>query len=135
MAYATLADLTARFPRDLTSAEQEQAPTLLDDASFVLSVKAPGLQQAIDGGDETVTQAALLLTVTVVKRALQAQANQQANTPAVDQVSQTWGPFSQSVSYRSADAGLYLYDSELRSLLGLLRDDMAEAVAMRSAGL
>lgn len=134
MAYATVDDLTVRFGRDLTSAEEEQAEVMLEDASFLLSVKAPGLQAAVDGGDETITQAAMLLTVSIVKRALSAQAAQQTVNPAADSVTEAWGPYSQSIKYRSNGTDLYLYDSELDYLLGLLRGDAAEAVSMRSPG-
>ncbi len=108
---------------------------MLDDASFLLSVKAPGLQAAVDGGDPVITQAAMITTVVMVKRALLAQAAQQTNTPGVDQVSQQFGPYSTSVKYRSDDGGLWLYASELDALLGLLRGDTSAAVSMRSAGL
>jgi hypothetical protein len=133
--YATLDDLAARFPRELTSAEQDQAEVLLADASFLLSVQAPGLPAAIAGGDEAIVTAAMLLTVTMVKRALLAQAAQQTVNPAADQITQAWGPYSQSIKYRSPGGNLYLYDSELEYLLALLRHDVAEAVSMRSPGL
>jgi hypothetical protein len=135
MAYATLQELTDRFPRALTAAETAQAPTMLDDASFLLSVKVPGLQEAIDGGDETITTAAMLLTVAMVKRALLAQAASQTVNPAIDSLAQTFGPYSSSVKYRSPGGDLYLYDNELEYLLALLRGDMADAVSMRSPGL
>jgi hypothetical protein len=133
--YATVGDLTSRFPRDLTGIEEGQVPTMLQDASFLLSVKAPGLQAAVDGGDEVITQAAMLLTVAMVKRALLAQAAQQAVNPAVDQVAEAWGPYSQSVKYRSDNGNLFLYGSELDYLLGLIRGDQAAAVSIRSPGL
>jgi hypothetical protein len=131
--YATTDDLAARYA--LTPAEQAQAEVMLDDASFLLSTKVPGLQEAIDAGDEAITHAAMLTTVAMVKRALQAQAAQQTNNPMVDQVSQAFGPYSQSVKYRTDDGSLYLYASELESLLGLLRGDVSAAVSMRSPGL
>ena len=54
---------------------------MLEDASFLLSIKVPGLQEAIDGGDEAITHAAMLLTVAMVKRSLLAQAAQQTGQP------------------------------------------------------
>lgn len=134
-AYATLQELTERFPRALTVPEAAQAPTMLDDASFLLSVRAPGLQEAIDGGDETITHAAMLLTVAMVRRALLAQAASQTVNPGMDSLSQTFGPYSSSIKYRSDDGNLFLYGSELEYLLGLLRGDMSEAVSVRSRGL
>lgn len=135
MAFATIDDLTARFPRALTAAEAEQAETLLKDASFLLSIEAPGVVAAVDGDDEEIAYAAKLLTVAMVKRALLAQAAQQTINPAVEQISQAYGPYSSSVRYRSGGANLYLYDDELEYLLALLRGDNATAVSMRSPGL
>jgi Phage protein Gp19/Gp15/Gp42 len=138
MAYAELADLEkpGRFPRALTAAETAQAETMLEDASFLLSVQAgPGLDHAIEGGDEVITQAAMLLTVAMVRRALLAQAAQQTVHPGVDQISQTFGPYSSSVKYRSDDGSLWLYPSELNYLLGLLSGSSAAAVSFRSPGL
>lgn len=135
VSYATVDDLTARFPRDLTGVESDQVDTMLQDASFLLSVKAVGLQAAIDGGDQTIITAAMMLTVAMVKRALLAQAAQLDVNPAIDQMSEAWGTFSQSVKFRTDNCNLYLYDSELDYLLGLLRGSQAEAVSMRSPGL
>ena len=61
--YATIDDLTARFGRPLTPAEQAQAEVMLDDASFLLSLKAPGLDAAVDSGDVVITNAAMLAVV------------------------------------------------------------------------
>lgn len=135
MAYADLDDLTARFPRALTAAETAQAPTMLDDATFLLSVRAPGLQEAVDSGDATITQAAMPLTVSMVRRALLAQAASETVNPAVEQYAQTFGPYSSSIKYRSPGGDLYLYASEWEYLMGLIRGDMAEAVSVRSSGL
>jgi len=136
MAYATLDDLLVpgRFPRDLTGSEINQVETMMDDASFLLSVRAPGLQAAIDSGNEVITHAAMLMVVAMVRRALLAQAAQQTVDPAVDQASEAWGPFSRSIKYRSDSGTVFLYDSELEYLLGLLRGDVSEAVSMRSKG-
>jgi hypothetical protein len=134
MAYATVDDLAARFPRALTSAEEAAAEIMLEDASFLLSIRVPGLQAAVDSEDEVITNAAMLTTVAMVKRALLSQAAQQTGQPGVDQVSQQFGPYSSTVKYRSDSGDLYLYASELDYLLGLLRDDPATAVSMRSPG-
>ena len=78
----TIDDLVPdRFPRALTAAETAAVPTMLEDASFLLSTKVPGLQAAVDGGDEAVTYAAMLLVVTMVKRSLLASAAQQTANP------------------------------------------------------
>jgi hypothetical protein len=134
--YADIGDLTApgRFPRALTSAETAAAPTMLEDASFWLSVWVPGLAEAVEGGDAVLTEAAMLTTVAMVRRSLLATAAQQTASPGVDQISQQFGPYSSTVKYRSDDGNLWLYTRELDTLLGLLRGDTAAAVSMRSPG-
>lgn len=134
MAYATIDDLTARFPRALTPAETAAAEILLEDASFLLSIRAPGVAAAVDDGDEAITTAAMLLTVAMVKRALLAQAAQQVGDPSVSQVSQTFGPYQSSVQYKSDSGNLWLRDDELEYLLALLRGENLTAVSMRSPG-
>lgn len=130
--YAELADLQARFPRDLTSAEQDAAPTLLGDASFWLGVWVPGLDNAITGGDEVLAQAAKLLVVSMVKRSLLSQV---PDNPGVQSTTSTAGPYSQSVTYRNPEGNLYLYGTELTSITDLLWPNKAQAVSMRSPGL
>ena len=77
----------------------------------------------------------MLLTVAMVKRALLAQAAQQTIVnPAVSQISETWGPFGQVLKLREDAGNLFLYPSELESLLALLRGDLATAVSVRSPG-
>lgn len=132
--YATIEELQARFPRALTPEETTQAETMLEDASFLLSIKTPGLQAAIDNGDEEVIHSAMLLTVAMVKRSLLAQAAQQTVTPGTEQVSQTFGPYSQSIKYSSDAGNLWIRDDEWESLLILLRGDSAAAVSLRSQG-
>jgi hypothetical protein len=134
-AFATIEELTERFPRALTAAETAQAPTMLDDASFLLATRVVGLQEAIDNGDETLAMAAMLTVVAMVRRALLAQAASESVNPGVDSVAQTFGPYSSSIKYRSNEGALFLYPNELDYLLALIRGDMAEAVSMRSPGL
>jgi hypothetical protein len=98
--YAELDDLIPRFPRDLTDAEEEAAPTLLDDASFWLGVWVPGLDNAIQGGDEVLAQAAKLLVVAMVKRSLLSQV---PDNPGVQSLTETAGPYSQAVTYRNPE--------------------------------
>jgi hypothetical protein len=125
--YAEFADLEARFPRDLTSEEEDRAETLLEDASFWLGVWVPGLDAAISSGDAQAVTAAKLLVVTLVIRALMVS----GGDPSV--ASETVGPFS--VTYRNPEGNLYLYDRELSDIVDLLRSNRAAAVSMRSPGL
>lgn len=124
--YAELADLTARFPRALTADEQTRAGTLLGDASFWLSVWAPGLNEAVSGGDADATEAAKLLVVAMVRRAL-------LDPGTENRVSETAGLYT--VRYRNPEGNLFVYGRELDSILTLLTGDRAQAVSMRSPGL
>jgi hypothetical protein len=133
--YANIDDLTARFPRALTPAETAAVPIMLDDASFLLSVKAPGLQDAIDAGNAVVVQAAMLLTVAMVSRLLESRAMSATALPNVDQMTQAYGPYTSSIKYRDNGSSLFLYSGELEYLLGLIRGNPAASVSMRSPGL
>jgi hypothetical protein len=130
--YAELDDLTARFPRDLTDAEEEAAPTLLADASFWLGVWVPGLDEAINADNETLAQAAKLLVVSMVKRSLLSQV---AENPGVQSTTESWGSYNQAVTFRNPEGNLYLYGSELTSITDLLWPNQSQAVSMRSPGL
>lgn len=126
-AYASLDDLAERFPRALTAAETDRGEILLTDASFWLAAWAPGLTQAVDGGDTLLAEAAKLLVVTMVSRSLITPlAGEGVDSTAV-------GPFS--VRYRNPEGNLYLYGRELDAILALLMPNRAGAVSMRSAGL
>ena len=133
--YADIDDLVPdRFPRALTPAETARVPTMMDDASFLLATRVPGLDAAIEGGDEVITHAAMLQTVAMVRRSLLAQAAQQTMDPGVDQVSQQFGPYSQTVKYRSDSGSLWMYNAEWDYLAGLVGGDVSAAVSMRSPG-
>lgn len=125
--YAELSDLEERFPRELTSDEEGRAETLLGDASFWLGVWVPGLNEAIESGNDDAAVAAKLLVVAMVRRNLlvpQVEENVQSRTE---------GPFT--TVYRNPDGNLYLYRSELEQITGLLLENRATAVSLRSPGL
>jgi hypothetical protein len=126
--YATTDDLVARW-RALMSDETSKAETLLEDASFWLDQWAPGLSDTTDADALT---AAKLLVVAMVRRALIAQA---ADLPGVQSVSEGWGSYNQAITYRNPEGNLYLYGSELDTLLGILRGNVSAAVSLRSPGL
>lgn len=127
-AYATLADLEARYTGQIDS---DTAETLLDDASFWLGVWVPGLDAAVTTSSDVAT-AAKLLVVAMVKRALAAQA---VDVPGVQSITNSGGPYNQSITYRNPEGNLYLYANELESITSLLRSSRASAVSMRSPGL
>lgn len=128
--YAELSDLEERFPRELTSDEQARAETLLVDASFWLGVWVPGLS---DSTDETVLEAAKLIVVEMVKRALLAAA--ETRPDGAESMSYTAGIYAQNIRFRNPDGNLFLYGRELEDLEGLLRGNRAAAVSYRSPGL
>lgn len=131
MAYANVEeDLVPRFPRTLTDEEKTRATTLLEDASFWLGVWVPGLAAAID--DEQIAQAAKLLVVAMVKRALLTPIT---DNPGVQSITQTGGPYSQAVTFRNPEGNLYLYGTELASIQDLLQSNRAAAISLRSPGL
>jgi hypothetical protein len=112
--------------RTLSTEESTRAPVLIGDASFWLSAWVPGLDAAVTGGDAELTEAAKLLVVAMVKRALDA--------PGAEHVQQeTVGVFS--VRYRSPEGNLYVYGRELDTILALMTSDRAAAVSYRSLGL
>lgn len=132
MAYALIdEDLVPRFPRALTDEERARAVILLEDASFRLGMWVPGLAEAVVV-NEQVAQAAKLLVVDMVKRALLAQVSE---VPGVQSITNAGGPYNQSITFRNPEGNLYLYANELESISALLRSSQAAAVSMRSTGL
>ena len=129
--YAELSDLVERSPRELTTDEEDRAAILLGDASFWLGVWVPGLEAAVIGGNEKISEAAKLLVVAMVRRSL--------NSPLFDDgvasTTQVAGPFQNVVAYRNPDGNLYLYSRELDAIRGLLRGNSADAVSMTLPGL
>ena len=107
---------------------------MLDDASFLLATNVPGLDAAIEGGNAMVEHAAMLTVVTMVRRSLLAQEAQQTANPMVDQVSEAWGPYSQSVKYRSDSGNVWLSGKEWDYLSGLVSGNVSAAVSIRSPG-
>lgn len=124
--YATIGELTARFPRALTPAESTRAETLLDDSSFWLSVWAPGLDAAVTNGDADAVEAAKLLVIAMVRRAL-------LDPGTESRQSETSGIYT--VRYRNPEGNLFVYGRELDSILTVLTEDRSQAVSVRSPGL
>lgn len=113
--------------RTLTADDSARATDLLGDASFWLSVWVPGLDAAITTGDAELAEAAKLIVVAMVKRALDAP----NADPAVEQ--ETVGVFS--VRYRAPEGNLFLYSRELDTLMSLMTAERTAAVSYRSLGL
>lgn len=129
MAYATLSDLQARFPREMTDTEDARATILLEDASFWLGVWVPGLSDVVGSNTEAST-AAKLLVVSMVKRELLDPA---AASETAEIESEAIGPFTRT--FRGFEGQRYAYDQELAEMANLIRVNRSSAVSMRSRGL
>ena len=109
MAFATVADLEARW-RDLSDAEEARASVLLDDA-------AAYLQSLVEVDPDNEVQAANLKMVScnMVKRAMSSAAS---DAFGVTNATATMGPFSQQVAYANPSGDMYVSKSE-RAILGI----------------
>lgn len=108
MAYATVDDLEARW-RPLSTAEQDRAEVLLDDAAVYLSALV-----TVDEDDPE--QEAILKTVScsMVQRVMSAD----VDTFGLSQTSMTAGSYTQSMTFANPSGDFYLTGFEKR-LLGI----------------
>lgn len=106
MAYATVSDIEARW-RDLTTAEETRAATLLDDAAAILDsfVKITG--------DEAQAENLKIVSCNMVIRAMSSD-----DQMGLSQSSMTAGPYTQSWTYSNPSGDMYLTRMEKR-LLGI----------------
>ena len=111
MAFATVADLEARWGKELTQAEEAQASVLLDDAAAILTA----LVRCIDPDDETQEANLRQVSCNMVKRAMSSAAS---SAFGIDQATATMGPFSQRVEYANPSGDLYVTKAE-RAVLGI----------------
>ena len=128
------ADLAPRW-RPLTEAETVQADTLLEDAAFWLNAWVPGLHAAVENGSAAAAEGAKLVSVSMVKRAMQAA---ERDTPAgADLTHQVAGIYVEQIKYRNPDGALFLYDRELTDLLTLVHGGSASlgAASFTAPGL
>lgn len=109
MAYATVADLEARW-RDLSDAEEAQASVLLDDAAAYLQALVE-----VDPDDEVQAANLKMVSCNMVKRAMSSSAS---DAFGVTNATATMGPFSQQVAYANPSGDMYVSKSE-RALLGI----------------
>ncbi|QFG08865.1 head-to-tail adaptor [Mycobacterium phage MalagasyRose] len=131
MAYAEPPDLVSRW-HSLTPDQTAKATTLFGDAAFWLGVWVPGLEAAASDPSSKAATAAKLLSVAMVKRALQAEENDQ---PGAQVVQETAGIYTEQITYRNPEGNLYLYDRERNDLLAIVTGLPAGAVSMTSPGL
>lgn len=108
MAFATVADLEARW-RPLTTEEESRASVLLDDAAVYLSALV-----TVDPADEE--QAAVLKTVScsMVQRVMSAD----VDTYGLSQTSMTAGSYTQSMTFANPSGDFYLTGFE-KVMLGI----------------
>lgn len=113
--YATVSQLQAGW-RVLSTAEVAVATELLARASRKCRADVPDLDDRITDG---LVEAGLAADVVcdMVRRAMAVA----ADLTGVSQVSETVGPFSQSVSYQNPGGDLYLTKAERRQLSGSRR--------------
>lgn len=105
-AFATVSDVAARW-RPLSDAEEIIAATLLDDASDIIRLRFPDVDDRITAGTlsaDSVTR----IVATMVKRAMI-----NMDTAGVAQRSQTAGPFAVSDKFTNPTGNLYLTADEL----------------------
>lgn len=109
MAFATVADLEARW-RSLTEAEEAQASVLLDDAAAYLQALVE-----VDSDDEIQAANLKMVSCNMVKRAMSSSAS---DAFGVTNATATMGPFSQQVAYANPSGDMYVSKSE-RAILGI----------------
>lgn len=106
MAYATVAELEARYG-ELTDERQEQAAVLLDDAAVIIdSMTTIGESRAT---------AAKVVSCAMVNRALSAC---ESDMYGITQQTMTAGSYSQSMSYTNPSGDLYMTGTE-KAMLGI----------------
>lgn len=109
MAFATVADLEARW-RDLSDAEEARASVLLDDAAAYLQSLVE-----VDPDDEVQAANLKMVSCNMVKRAMSSAAS---DAFGVTNAIATMGPFSQQVAYANPSGDMYVSKSE-RAILGI----------------
>lgn len=108
-AFATTGQVAARW-RALTAAELSLIAVLLDDASDMIRVRWPDIDDRIVA--ETVSADTLVRIVSgMVRRAVMNRA-----TEGVGQTSVTAGPFSQQMTLTNTDGNLYLTAQDIADL-------------------
>jgi hypothetical protein len=107
MAYATVADLEARYgevPVELA----DRAAVLLGDAATIIDARV-----AVDISDQALMERLRYVSCAMVNRALEAA---EADAYGVSTTSYTMGPFTQSATFSNPGGDLYLTSGELRLL-------------------
>lgn len=113
VAYATFADLQARWP-GIPDSSQDRAEALLEDAAVILDTELPPVPDA--EGEVPDARVRRLVSCSMVERILKGD----GMAHGVTQGSRTMGPFSESVTFSNPNGDLYLTKGE-RKLLGVGR--------------
>lgn len=106
MAFATVDDLEARW-RPLSTAEQDRAEVLLDDAAVYLSALVD-----IDPNDQQQEDALRSVSCSMVQRVMGAD----IDAYGVSQASMTAGSYTQSMTFSNPSGAFYLTAFEKRML-------------------
>jgi len=109
MAYADVSDLEARW-RELSTAEQERAEVLLEDASAVLD--------SLVDVDETDTEQLEICKIVVCNMVQRSMVASEADAYGITQQSMTAGAYTQSVTYSNPSGDFYLTKME-KKMLGI----------------
>lgn len=113
LAFATVDDLAARW-RPLTSAEEETARVLLEDASAMVRANCADIDSRLTADPPRLdADVPRIIVCAMVKRSMIGGADA---GPGVGSVQDTAGPFSRSVSYSNPMGDLYLSKQERRML-------------------
>lgn len=108
VAFATVDDLEARW-RPLSSAEQERAEVLLDDAAVYLSALV-----TVDDSDQEQADVLKVVSCSMVQRVMSSD----VDTFGVSQASMTAGSYTQSMTFANPSGDFYLTAME-KKLLGI----------------
>lgn len=120
-AYADVNDLES-FWRDLTTEEESRAAYLLVLSSDYLRQAALNINRNLDtmlSDGKVLTSTLKQIVMEAVKRAM----NTSINQAPVSQMSQTAGPYSESLTFANPAGDIWFKDKELR-MLGLKRQGM-----------
>lgn len=127
-AYATLAELQTHWPA-LPSGREDEATQKLAEASIEVRALYPDVDRRIVSL-ELDSDVPLLVVCRMVKRAMDAPANQVAG---VGQIQNSAGPFGQTLSFTNPDGNVYLSKSD-KALLSAGRS-RGKAFTIRPGGV
>lgn len=109
--FASVVDIAERW-RPLSSSEEVRADALITDASDMIRVRWPDVDDRLESGDLRIATL-VRIVAGMVKRAMTV-----GDLTGVSQQSQSAGPFSVNATYANPDANLYLTKDDITLLDG-----------------